>query len=124
MLENIDKSIWNSVRFDQIASSISEKVDPTSTDLEIYVGLEHIDSESLHIKRFGKRDDVKGAKLRCYPGDVIFGRRRAYLRKASIVEFDGFCSAHSLVLRAKSEIIDPIIFPFFLHSPDFFSLLT
>lgn len=116
---NIDKSDWKSYRFDEIAFSISERVEPTKTDLEIYVGLEHLDSESIHIKRFGKRTDVKGTKLKVYPGDIIFGRRRAYQRKAAIAEFEGFCSAHSLVLRANPNIIDPKLFPFFLHSDSF-----
>jgi len=118
-LENLDKSTWRKFRFDEIAQSIGERVEPTKTDLEIYVGLDHIDSESIHIKRFGKREDVSGTKLRCYPGDVIFGRRRAYQRKAAICEFDGFCSAHSLVLRARPEVIDSKLFPFFLHSDTF-----
>ena len=118
-LNNLDKSNWQKLPFGEIAQSIGERVDPTKTDLETYVGLEHIDPDSIHIKRFGKREDVSGTKLRCYPGDVIFGRRRAYQRKAAICEFDGFCSAHSLVLRAIPEVIDPKLFPFFLHSDQF-----
>jgi type I restriction enzyme S subunit len=118
-LDSLDKSTWQTFRFEQIARSIGERVEPSETDLETYVGLEHIDPESIHIKRFGSRDDVSGTKLRCYPGDVIFGRRRAYQRKAAICEFDGFCSAHSLVLRANPKVIDPKLFPFFLHSDTF-----
>ena len=118
-LKNIDKSNWESHSFEKIASSISERVEPTQTDLEIYVGLEHLDPEDIHIRRFGKREDVSGTKLRCYPGDVIFGRRRAYQRKAAVVNFDGFCSAHSLVLRPNPKVIDPQLFPFFLHSDQF-----
>lgn len=115
-LNNLDKSDWKTYRFDQIAHNISERVDPNNTDLKVYVGLEHIDSESLHIKRFGTPDDVNGQKLKFYKGDVIFGRRRAYQRKAGIATCDGFCSAHALVLRANSEIIDPNLFPYFIHS--------
>ena len=118
-LNNLDKSTWTTYRFDQIASSISERIDPTNTDLKYYIGLEHIDSENIHITRMGSPGDVSGQKLRCYPGDVIFGRRRAYQRKAAICEVDGFCSAHSLVLRANPEVIDPKLFPFFLHSDTF-----
>ena len=118
-LTNIDKSNWTEHRFDEIAFSISERVEPTNTDLEIYVGLEHLDPESIHIKRFGKRSDVKGTKLKVYPGDIIFGRRRAYQRKAAIANFEGFCSAHALVLRANPEVIEPRLFPFFLHSDAF-----
>ncbi|MCD2449003.1 restriction endonuclease subunit S [Methylicorpusculum oleiharenae] len=118
-LKNLDKSNWQTYRFDQIAKNISERVDPNNTGLKVYIGLEHIDSESIHIKRTGSPDDVNGQKLRCYPGDVIFGRRRAYQRKAAIATIDGFCSAHALVLRANPEVIDPQLFPFFLHSDAF-----
>ena len=118
-LEHLDKSGWQTYRFEQIAKSISERVDPNNTDLKIYVGLEHLDAETIHIKRFGTPDDVEGQKLRCYPGDVIFGKRRAYQRKAALVDFDGFCSAHAMVLRANPNVIDPRLFPFFLHSDTF-----
>ncbi|MDN3725123.1 restriction endonuclease subunit S [Aequorivita sp. SDUM287046] len=116
VLKNLDKTNWKSFRFDQIANKISETVDPNTTDLEIYIGLEHIDAESIHINRQGTPADVSGGKLKCYPGDVIFGKRRAYQRKAAIVDFEGICSAHAFVLRANPKVIDPKLFPFFLHS--------
>ncbi|WP_367111574.1 restriction endonuclease subunit S [uncultured Psychrobacter sp.] len=115
-INSLDKSDWKTYRFDEIAQNISERVDPNDTDLEVYVGLEHLDSESLHIKRHGTPDDVNGTKLRFYKGDIIFGRRRAYQRKAGIATCDGFCSAHALVLRANPDVIDPELFPFFIHS--------
>lgn len=115
-LNNLDKSNWETYRFDEIAKNISERVDPNNTDLKVYIGLEHIDSESLHIKRHGTPDDVNGQKLKFYKGDIIFGRRRAYQRKAGIATWDGFCSAHALVLRANPDVIEPALFPFFLHS--------
>jgi restriction endonuclease S subunit len=118
-LKYIDKSNWETFRFEEIASKISETVDPNSTTLETYVGLEHLDAEDIHIRRKGTPDDVSGGKLRCYPGDVIFGKRRAYQRKAAIVDFEGICSAHAFVFRANTEIIDPKLFPFFLHSDQF-----
>jgi type I restriction enzyme, S subunit len=118
-LNNLDKSNWETFKFGEIAQKISKTIDPNETTLETYVGLEHIDAEDLHIRRKGSPDDVKGGKLRCYPGDIIFGKRRAYQRKAAIVDFDGICSAHAFVLRANSEVIDSKLFPFFLHSNQF-----
>lgn len=118
-IKNIDKSNWKSFKFQEITHRISETVDPNKTELEIYVGLEHIDGENIHIKRFGTPADVSGGKLKCYPGDVIFGKRRAYQRKAVIVDFEGICSAHAFVFRANPEVIDPKLFPFFLHSDQF-----
>lgn len=118
-IRQLDKSKWKTYRFDEIAEKISITVNPSETDLEVYVGLEHIDSGDIHIRRHGKPSDVKGGKLRCSPGDVIFGKRRAYQRKAAIVDFEGICSAHAFVFRARPEVIDPQLFPFFLHSDEF-----
>jgi restriction endonuclease S subunit len=115
----IKKDNWIKYRFDEIAQNISERVEPAETDLDIYVGLEHLDSGSVHIKRHGHPSDVKGTKLKVYKGDVIFGKRRAYQRKAAVADFNGICSAHSMVLRAISNVILPELFPYFLHSDIF-----
>lgn len=49
-------------------------------------------------------------------GDIIFGRRRAYQRKLGVAEFDGICSAHAMVLRAKPDVVLPEFLPFFMQS--------
>lgn len=118
-LKHLDRHKWKTYPFEEIAQRISKKVKPEEAEVNIYVGLEHLDGEDIHIRRKGVPSDVKGVKLRCYPGDVIFGKRRAYQRKAAIVDFDGICSAHAFVLRANPEVIDPKLFPFFLHSDQF-----
>jgi len=115
----IDTKGYKIFSFGEIASNISERVKPQDTDLDIYVGLEHLDPECIHIKRKGIPSDVKGTKLRVYTGDIIFGKRRAYQRKAGLVDFDGICSAHAMVVRANSDIILPELFPFFIHSDAF-----
>ena len=38
---------WQVWRIDEIVDSISERIDPAEADVDIYVGLEHLDSESL-----------------------------------------------------------------------------
>jgi len=115
----IDTNKYKAFSFGEIVSNISERVEPHDTDLDIYVGLEHLDPECIHIKRRGVPADVKGTKLRVYPGDIIFGKRRAYQRKAGLVDFDGICSAHAMVVRANPEVILPELFPFFIHSDVF-----
>lgn len=115
----INKSQWKTYKFGDISSSISERAEPKETKLDIYVGLEHLDPDCIHIKRKGHPSDVKGTKLRVYPGDIIFGKRRAYQRKAAIVDFDGICSAHAMVVRANPKVILPEILPFFMHSDAF-----
>lgn len=103
-------------RFDQIADNINVRVMPNDTDLDRYVGLEHLDPESLKIRRWGSPDDVIGQKLRFWVGDIVYGRRRAYQRKLAVADFDGICSAHALVLRAKPDVCLPEFLPFFLQS--------
>lgn len=107
-------------RFEEIAESITERVDdPTAAGVDRYVGLEHLDPETTHISRWGSPGDVQATKLRFYPGDVIYGRRRAYQRKLGVAQFDGICSAHALVLRARPETCLPGFLPYFLHSDRF-----
>ena len=50
----------------------------TESGMEHYIGLEHLDSDSLKIRRWGSPDDVAATKLMFKKGDIIFGRRRAY----------------------------------------------
>jgi len=110
---------WRMVKFGDIAENVAVRVDPAKAETEIYVGLEHLDPGTLHLRRWGRPSDVTGQKLVFKKGDVIFGRRRAYQRKLAIANFDGICSAHAMVVRAKPENILPDFLPFFLQSDMF-----
>ncbi len=113
---------WRTWRFDQIAVNVNDRIDnPSEADVEHYVGLEHLDTGSLKIRRWGSPSDVEATKLRFRKGDVIFGRRRVYQRKVAVAEFDGICSAHAMVLRAKPEVVLPEYLPFFMQSDVFMS---
>lgn len=107
------------VKFEDIAINISERVEPKDTELDIYVGLEHLDSDDLVIRRKGKPEDVIGTKLKIFKGDIIFGKRRAYLRKVAVSDFEGIVSAHSMVLRANGENIEKDFLPYFMQSDEF-----
>lgn len=107
------------VTFKNLAQHISKRVEPQDTDLEIYVGLEHLNPDDLKIRRHGAPQDVKGTKLLVEPGDVIFGKRRAYQRKVAVADFHGICSAHAMVLRAKPEQMAPEFLPYLMQSDMF-----
>jgi type I restriction enzyme, S subunit len=110
---------WKIVRFGDIAQNIAERLDPADAKTDIYVGLEHLDPNTIHLRQWGHPSNVTGQKLAFKKGDVIFGRRRAYQRKLAVAEFDGICSAHAMVVRAKPEMILPEFLPFFLQSDMF-----
>jgi len=104
-------------RFDEMAIPVNEKIDdPSKADVDHYVGLEHLDSNSLKIRRWGAPTDVEASKLVFKSGDIIFGKRRVYQRKLAIADFDGICSAHAMVLRAKTDAVLPAFLPFFMQS--------
>lgn len=115
----LTKQDFEPVKFEKLACNISERVEPKETDLDVYVGLEHLDSDSLAIERTGKPEDVIGTKLKIYKDDIIFGKRRAYLRKVAVSHFDGIASAHSMILRANENNIDKDFLPYFMQSDTF-----
>ena len=106
-------------KFSDLAENIVEKVVPKNSDLQHYIGLEHLESESLKIRRFGDSSMLKGDKIKIYKGDLIFGKRNAYLKRVAIADFDAIASAHSMVLRPKSENVLPDLLAFFLLSEGF-----
>lgn len=118
---HLKENDFETVRFDKVAINISERVEPKKTVLTTYVGLEHIDADNLRIERTGTPDDVIGTKLKIYKGDIIFGKRRAYLRKLAVSHFDGIASAHSMILRANEKNIEKDFLPYFMQSDTFMS---
>lgn len=106
-------------RFEQIAINSTEKKKPVEEDRFTYLGLEHLDSGSLKVTRFGSDVAPIGEKLVMRKGDVLFGKRRAYQKKVAIAPFDGIFSAHGMVLRPNEDVIDSDFFPLFISS-DYF----
>lgn len=106
-------------RFEQIAINSTEKKKPVEEDRFTYLGLEHLDSGSLKVTRFGSEVAPIGEKLVMHKGDVLFGKRRAYQKKVAIAPFDGIFSAHGMVLRPREDVIAKSFFPLFISS-DYF----
>ncbi len=55
---------WQVWRFDQMAVNVNDRIDnPAGAGVEHYVGLEHLDTDSLKIRRWGVPSDVEATKL-------------------------------------------------------------
>jgi type I restriction enzyme S subunit len=106
--------------FEQFASSLTKKRKPSKEDFATYVGLDHMDSGSLKITRWGSSVPIKGEKIIMRKGDVLLGKRNAYLRRAAVAPHDGLFSAHGMVLEPKTDIIEEDFFPLFIASDYFF----
>ncbi len=99
-------SDWKTVKLTDIAEQIIERVDnPQDSKLIDYIGLEHIESDNLKIPQYGKTSDVTSSKFECKKGDIIFGRRRAYLRKLAISDKDALVSTDAIVVRPKTGVL-------------------
>ena len=53
-------------------------------------------------------------------GNVLFGRRRAYLKKAAVAPFDGICSGDITVIEAIPDRILPMLLPFIIQNDELF----
>lgn len=117
---NLDKSTWKRLAFGEVIENVTDRVDdPSKSGVDRYVGLEHLDPGVMTVERWGTPGEIEAQKLRFQPGDVIFGRRRAYQKKVALAGFEGICSAHALVLRGRLDYIDPDFLPVFLSSDHF-----
>jgi type I restriction enzyme S subunit len=112
----LKKDKWDNVKFEKLVFNISERVEPNNTTLDKYIGLEHLETGKIKIEKFGSPEEVIGTKLKIYKGDIIFGKRRAYQRKAAVADFDAICSAHSMVLRANEKEVNKNYLLAFIHS--------
>jgi type I restriction enzyme S subunit len=116
----IDKSDWTPVKFGDVAYEPKESVkDALKEGIEHVVGLEHIESEDIHLRRFNSIEESTTFSKKFSPGDVLFGRRRAYLKKAARADFTGICSGDIIVMRAKDNLL-PALLPFIVNNENFF----
>ena len=86
-----------------LVDEIREIYEPSSKEVLPYIGLEHINKNSLTINGFGKSSDTQSSKKKFRKGDILFGTLRPYFRKVVILDFDGVCSTDIAVLRAKTK---------------------
>jgi type I restriction enzyme, S subunit len=117
---SIDKTNWKPVCLGDVVEESREVVrDPVKEGIEKVVGLEHIDSESIHLRRWETLEQSTTFTRKFVKGQVLFGRRRAYLKKAALAPFDGICSGDITVLEAKEDLL-PELLPFLINNDKFF----
>lgn len=95
-----------------IEAKSSNKGDKTGIRI---VGLEHLTPSNVTLSSWS--DDTENSFTKEFSkGDVLFGRRRAYLKKAAVAPFDGICSGDITVIRAIEDKVDPDLLPFIIQN--------
>lgn len=112
---------YQEVKFGEICREVKLTTkDPIADGYDKYIGLEHLDSESLIIKRWGLIVEDNPTFTRVFKkGHILIGKRRPYLKKAAVAEFDGICSSDIIVVSVLEERIRKSFFEFIVQS-DFF----
>lgn len=113
---------WKMVKFGDVVrnANLMER-DPQKAGIERIVGLEHIDPENLHIKRWASLEDGTSFSRKFVSGQTLFGKRRAYQKKVAFAEFEGICSGDILTFETKDpKILLPELLPFICQTDSFF----
>jgi len=113
---------WRRVKFgDVVRLSKARSQDPLADGIERYVGLEHLEPGDLRIRCWGSVADGVTFTSVFQPGQVLFGKRRAYQRKVAVADFSGVCSGDIYVLETKdSKVLLPELLPFICQTDAFF----
>lgn len=99
-----------------VAREIKQKV-PVDQELPT-VGLEHLDPGEVELAHWDEGVETTFTKA-FSKGQVLFGRRRAYLRKAAVAPFDGICSGDITVIAPKGNL-SPRLLPFIIQNDALF----
>lgn len=113
---------WRRVKFgDVVCLSKARSQDPLADGIERYIGLEHLEPGDLRIRSWGNVADGVTFTSVFQPGQVLFGKRRAYQRKVAVADFSGVCSGDIYVLETKdATVLLPELLPFICQTDAFF----
>lgn len=113
---------WRRVKFgDVVRLSKARCADPLAEGVERFVGLEHLEPGDLRIRTWGNVADGVTFTSVFKPGQVLFGKRRAYQRKVAVADFSGVCSGDIYVLESRdANVLMPELLPFVCQTDAFF----
>ena len=113
---------WRRVKFGDVVRLHKETCkNPTAEGIDRYIGLEHLEPGDLRIRSWGDVSDGTTFTSRVRPGQVLFGKRRAYQRKVAVADFDAICSGDIYVFEsANPERLLPDLLPFLCQTDSFF----
>jgi type I restriction enzyme, S subunit len=112
---------WRETPIGDVVQRISDRrSDPVADGFERFVGVEHLDTDELELRRWGSASDegIPPTFRYVFPaGAVLFPTRRPALRKCALASFSGITGEKVLALVPKdSRTLLPSFLPFLLGS--------
>jgi type I restriction enzyme M protein len=122
------KEDWTPYKFKDLVQNLSKSAsNPEKYDIEKFIGLEHISADTFDFIGFGLVEEGTSFTKRFFKGNVLFSKRRSYLKKVAVADFDGICSGDILVFTVKDEfkhiLLDDYL-PYIVRSNDFIDFAT
>lgn len=122
------KEDWKSYKFKELVNNLNKSVsNPLENAIDKFVGLEHVSSETFQIQGYGLIKDGTSFTKRFFKGNVLFSKRRSYLKKVAVADFEGICSGDILVFEVKKEKTNVLLdsyLPFIVRSNEFINFAT
>ena len=84
------------------------------------VGLENIEPEELVLHDYDINTENTFSRS-FHKGQILFGRRRAYLKKAAVADFDGICSGDIIIIEPIEGKVEPSLLPFIIQNVKLFN---
>jgi len=97
---------WRVRRMKSIVENAIEQTVAISAD-EVYVALEHVESWTGKTRPQRGMNMFSGQVKRFRPNDVLFGKLRPYLAKATRLPVMGVCAGEFFVLRVRDSSLTP-----------------
>lgn len=115
---------WTRVNFGDVIRNVNDNSRNLEAEgIDRVVGLDHLDPGSLGLMRWDNLADLPDGTTftrRFRPGQVLFGKRRAYQRKVAVPDFEGVCSGDILVFEPADNRMLNDFLPYLVQSDGFF----
>ena len=102
---------WPRKPLGDMCEIVARQVDPKIPE---YGMLPHVNGENIEsgtgrltYLNTANQDGMISGKYLFEPGDVLYSKLRPYLRKVTVVDFRGVCSADMYPIRVNRELLDP-----------------
>jgi type I restriction enzyme S subunit len=106
------------VKSGEVARESRETLRGSKSGLPV-VGLEHLTPNEINLTDWSEGGENTFTKT-FRKGQVLFGRRRAYLKKAAVAPMDGICSGDITVIEALPSHLSADLLPFIIQNDSFF----
>jgi type I restriction enzyme S subunit len=113
---------WKRVKLGEVVRLNKETCkDPEAAGINRVIGLEHLEPGDLRVRSWADVADGTTFSNRVRPGQVLFGKRRAYQRKVAVADFDAICSGDIYVFETadQTQLLQELL-PFICQTDSFF----